>query len=171
MEDVDLSVRAWRLGWKCYFEPMSVCRHKTSTSIATKEKKNFIRKIYNRNKMYFHAIHLQGFSLAGWYIQTFLELLFRIITFRLDYLKSFIAFVKTFKKVRHSRFNWNVRFRPRLHVGQVLIGGGLRVEATARYDTLGHLRSSTKAAEQVGESFAFRRDRVDACRTDRVARL
>ncbi len=103
MEDVDLSIRAWRVGWKCYFEPLSICRHRTSTSIATKEKKQFVKTIYNRNKMYFHAIHLEGFSLAGWYIQTLFELLFRIITLQFYYLESFIAFIKNSSGVRDSR--------------------------------------------------------------------
>lgn len=105
MEDVDLSIRAWRVGWKCYFEPLSVCRHRTSTSISTKENKQFIRTIYNRNKMYFHAIHLEGLSLAGWYFQTLLELLFRIITFQFYFLQSFVDFVKTPDGIRNSRSN------------------------------------------------------------------
>lgn len=103
MEDVDLSIRAWRVGWKCYYEPLSICRHRTSTSIASKEKKEFVRVIYNRNKMYFHAIHLEGIWLAGWYIQTFFELLVRLLTLRLDYLKSIKAFFKTLVKVKFSR--------------------------------------------------------------------
>lgn len=103
MEDVDLCIRAWRIGWKCYFEPTSVCRHKTSSSIALKEKEIYIRTIYNRNKMYFHAIHLQGLTLLGWYIQTLSELLFRILTFRFDYLESFIAFLQNLKGVKVAR--------------------------------------------------------------------
>jgi GT2 family glycosyltransferase len=103
MEDVDLSIRAWRVGWKCYFEPLSICRHRTSTSIASKEKKDFVRIIYNRNKMYFHAIHLEGLWLVGWFIQTFFELLLRLITMRFDYLKSFVTFIKTINAVRHSK--------------------------------------------------------------------
>ena len=103
MEDVDLSTRAWRVGWKCYFEPLSVCRHKTSSSIGSKEKKIYVRTIYNRNKMFFHAIHLQGINLFGWYIQTVFELLFRIVTFRFDYFQSFIAFLQQLSSVKISR--------------------------------------------------------------------
>lgn len=103
MEDVELSMRAWRMGWKCYFEPEAICRHRTSTSIASKNKKNYIRTIYNRNKMYFHAIHLQGLWLAAWFVQTWLELLLRVITFRFDYLASFVLFLKNLKAVRRSR--------------------------------------------------------------------
>ena len=103
MEDVDLSIRAWRVGWKCYFEPLSICRHRTSTSIGSKEAKHFVKIIYNRNKMYFHAIHLNGLFLAGWYIQTFFELLFRLMTLRFDFLKSVIAFLRTTDKIAVSR--------------------------------------------------------------------
>ncbi len=103
MEDVDLSIRAWRVGWKCYFEPLSICRHQTSTSIASKEKKQFVKVIYNRNKMYFHAIHLNGLFLWGWYIQTFFELLFRLLTLRLDYLKSAKAFLGSNEGLSVSR--------------------------------------------------------------------
>jgi GT2 family glycosyltransferase len=103
MEDVDLSMRAWRVGWKCYFEPEAICRHRTSTSIKSKNKKNYIRSIYNRNKMYFHAIHLKGLWLAAWFVQTLLELLFRMITFRFDYVMSFAHFLRNLKGVRRSR--------------------------------------------------------------------
>ena len=103
MEDVDLSIRAWRVGWKCYFEPLSICRHRTSTSIATKEKKQFIKTIYNRNKMYFHAIHLGGISLAGWYLQTLLEVLFRTVTLQFYYPRAFISFLETTNGIRNSK--------------------------------------------------------------------
>lgn len=105
MEDVDLSIRAWRMGWKCYFEPNVFCRHRTSESIRTKEKKRYIRTIYNRNKLFFHAIHLSGYWLIGWKIQVFFELLFRIITFRFDYLLSVKQLLLNHRKVRKSRMN------------------------------------------------------------------
>lgn len=107
MEDVDLSVRAWRSGHKCYFEPLSICRHKTSESIRTKEKKDYIRTIYNRNKLYFHAIHYNGLWFIAWEIQTFFELLFRLISFRPDYLQSCMALVKNWEAVQNSAKNFD----------------------------------------------------------------
>lgn len=102
LEDLDLSMRAWRCGLKCYFEPLAICRHRTSASISSKENKQFIQTIYNRNKLYFHAIHLNGFWFAGWAIQTFFELLFRAITFRWDYLKSCFNLIKNWAFVKKS---------------------------------------------------------------------
>lgn len=103
MEDVDLSIRAWRMGWKCYFEPNAICRHRTSESIRTKVRKRQITTIYNRNKLFFHAIHLHGFWLVAWIIQVFLELVFRIITLRFDYFLSVKELIVNKRKVRHSR--------------------------------------------------------------------
>ena len=103
MEDVDLSVRAWRCGYKCYFESNSICRHKTSESIRGKEKKIYIRTIYNRNKLFFHAIHLKGLYFVGWLIQTLFELIFRILTQRMDYLKSFTELWKNREAIKKSR--------------------------------------------------------------------
>ncbi len=103
MEDVDLSIRAWRVGWKCYFEPLSICRHRTSTSIASKEKKRFVKITYNRNKMYFHAIHQNGIFLWAWYVQTLFELLIRLFTLQFDYLDSVKAFLETPDKISLSK--------------------------------------------------------------------
>lgn len=103
IEDVDLSVRAWRCGYKCYFESNSICRHKTSESIRGKEKKIYIRTIYNRNKLFFHAIHLKGLYFVGWLIQTLFELIFRILTQRMDYLKSFTELWKNREAIKKSR--------------------------------------------------------------------
>ena len=30
VEDYDLSLRAWRLGYKCYYEHFALCRHQVS---------------------------------------------------------------------------------------------------------------------------------------------
>lgn len=107
IEDVDLSVRAWRCGFKCYFEPLAVCRHKTSESIRTKEKKIAIRTIYNRNKLYFHTIHLSGLNYTGWLIQTILELILRLLTFRTDFLNSFLALIRNQQRVKQSISNFD----------------------------------------------------------------
>lgn len=102
IEDVDLSVRAWRCGYKCYFEPQSICMHKTSESIQNKEKKKYIRTIYNRNKFYFHTIHLSGLRFSCWLMQSILELIFRLLTLRMDHLKAFVELIKNRKQLKRS---------------------------------------------------------------------
>lgn len=62
-EDFDLSLRAWQLGWKCYYEHQSVCFHHVSGSTKTQIKSNFIKKIYYRNRFLLQAIQLNGLRL------------------------------------------------------------------------------------------------------------
>ncbi len=70
IEDYEMCLRAWRLGWKCYYEHRSVCRHKTSSSIKSKSRKRNVQTIYYRNKMFLHAIHLSFFQTLLYYPQS-----------------------------------------------------------------------------------------------------
>jgi len=103
VEDYELSIRAWRLGYKCYFDYQSICRHKVSVSIKSSSRKKTIDLIYNRNKMFLHAIHLSGAEKAVWILQLLLETLFKIITLNITYLRSLKAFCSSLQKVSESR--------------------------------------------------------------------
>ncbi|MDP9229943.1 MAG: glycosyltransferase family 2 protein [Bacteroidota bacterium] len=103
VEDFELSLRAWRLGWRCYYEDKSICRHRVSSTIKSKNSKRFIETIYNRNKMFLHALHLSGLSLFRWYLQTFFEVLFQCLLGRLWYAKAFIDFIANKKKIKSSK--------------------------------------------------------------------
>jgi GT2 family glycosyltransferase len=103
IEDYELSLRAWRLGWKCYYDHRAVCRHKTSSTIKSKSRKKHIQTIYYRNKMFLHAIHLSSFQLALYYPQIFFECLIRVASFRFHYIQSIILFFKERKKCLASR--------------------------------------------------------------------
>ena len=61
-EDVDLGIRAWRVGWKCYFEPQSICMHATSSTIS-KLKPQKVKVIIERNRIIFNYLHLRGWHL------------------------------------------------------------------------------------------------------------
>ena len=65
IEDVELSIRAWRMGWKCYYEHNAICRHKTSVTIKSKESKRFIKTIYYRNKMFLCDVCRRKWQLVG----------------------------------------------------------------------------------------------------------
>ncbi|MEI9919634.1 MAG: glycosyltransferase [Bacteroidota bacterium] len=103
IEDYELSLRAWRLGWKCYYEHRAMCRHKTSSSIKSKSRKQHIQTIYYRNKMFLHAIHLNSFQLMFYYPQIFFECLVRVVSFRFHYVKSIKLFFEGRKKFKESR--------------------------------------------------------------------
>ena len=103
VEDYELSVRAWRFGWKCYYDHNTVCRHQESVTIKTKARKNKINKIYYRNKMYLHALHLPGSLLALWHIQLFFECLLNLVVLRFYYVQAVFQYLKNLAAVRKSK--------------------------------------------------------------------
>jgi GT2 family glycosyltransferase len=58
-EDADLGIRAWRVGWKCYFEPRSICMHAISSTIG-KLKSEKVKIIIERNRIILNHLHLMG---------------------------------------------------------------------------------------------------------------
>jgi GT2 family glycosyltransferase len=103
VEDYELSLRAWRLGWKCYYDHFAYCRHKVSVSIKSKNKKGFVNAVYYRNKMFLHAMHLQGMKLFGWYLQLIPETLIRFFTLRFYYFRALKMFFSGKNKMKLSK--------------------------------------------------------------------
>ena len=103
VEDFELSLRAWRLGYDCYYDYNAVCRHKISSTIVSGNKKRNIKKIYNRNKMYLHAIHLNGGKRLLWFFQLAGESFIHLITLKWSYIKSVFLFLTSYKKIIDSR--------------------------------------------------------------------
>ena len=103
VEDTELCLRAWRLGYSNYYEHKAICAHRTSSTIGSPERKKQVNRIYNRNKYLLHAIHLDGFYLLSWFLQLKLELAFRLLTLRFTPLLSYIDFLKLIPGVIKSR--------------------------------------------------------------------
>jgi GT2 family glycosyltransferase len=102
-EDFELSLRTWRSGWKCYYEHNAICRHRTSTTIKQKSSKIFIKKIYNRNKMLLHAIHLEPGQRFLWQLQLIPETIMQILLGRFWFLSSLRMYLASGKKIKASR--------------------------------------------------------------------
>ncbi|MBM3411779.1 MAG: glycosyltransferase [Bacteroidetes bacterium] len=103
VEDTELSLRAWRLGFSNYYQHHAICAHRTSSTIGSSERKKQIDRIYNRNKYLLHAIHLDGLYLLSWLLQLKLELIFRILTFRFTPLFSYVDLIKLIPAIIKSR--------------------------------------------------------------------
>ena len=103
VEDFELSLRAWRIGWKCYYEHNSICRHKTSATIKTQSSRNFIKKIYYRNKMFLHALHPEGSALWLWYVQLIPEMIMHLFLGRFWFFSSVKMFIDSKKEIQASR--------------------------------------------------------------------
>ena len=102
LEDVDLGLRAWRAGYKCYYEHNAICRHPSSSTIK-KEFSKEVKIISKRNKMFLHFIHLNNFELVYFLILLTIKALLRTLLLDFNYLKSYLIFLSTLKKCRNSR--------------------------------------------------------------------
>lgn len=108
VEDFEISLRAWRLGWKCYYEHFAICRHRPSTSIKSKSSKKFVKTIYYRNKLFLHFIHLPAAKLLLWYLQLIPETLFSLITGKLYFFTALRLFFSNRDLAKKSKDKFNL---------------------------------------------------------------
>jgi GT2 family glycosyltransferase len=79
-DDIELSIRAWRLRWKCYYEHKSICRHIDAAPANDYKTPRQAKSENFRNWFYLQAIHLNGMASIGWFFQvTFGNVLPRLI--------------------------------------------------------------------------------------------
>jgi GT2 family glycosyltransferase len=102
-EDLDLSIRAWRAGWKCFYEHEAICRHPVSATIKKYHVKKKVWIVSNRNKLILHAIHLKDLSKWVWNIKVFATLLVRGMLFDWKYHTSFFQFLKKRRQIKESK--------------------------------------------------------------------
>ncbi len=103
-EDLELGLRAWRLGWKCWYDHQSICRHQMYATTSKYKSTNWVKIVYQRNRFFVHAIHLQGLDLAGWYLQIFIiDLLPQLLTGKFWILKSYQQLFQQQKAIAVSR--------------------------------------------------------------------
>jgi len=108
-EDLDLGLRAWRLGWKCYYEHQSICYHQVSSTTKSNFTKSLVKQIYYRNRFLIHAIHLEGFAFGVWYIHVFfLEVIPKLFLGQFCILKSFGHFLKQSKQIQNSKLRLHI---------------------------------------------------------------
>lgn len=123
-EDFDLSLRAWQLGWKCYYEHQSVCFHHVSGSTKTQIKSNFIKKVYYRNRYILQGIHLQGLCRIFWPIQQILLDIFpKVLTGKFWVLQSYQDYLAHKALIRGSQLRLNTlkqKYKSRLNISDIM---------------------------------------------------
>lgn len=112
-EDTDLSIRAWRLGYRSYYEHSSICRHPVSATIRKFHLSSHIWIISHRNKLILHAIHLVGLTRIVWNFKVWITLIGRSLVFDWNYLRAFRLYrelkpeivnsIKRFSAVCHNK--------------------------------------------------------------------
>ena len=97
-EDVELGIRAWRLGWELYFQPKAICFHETSSTIK-KINSQKVQLIAKRNKYILHTLHLQGILRVLYFINIGVNSLFKLVIGKKVHFQAFVLFVKMYSKV------------------------------------------------------------------------
>ena len=103
-EDVELSYRAWKRGWKILYEPESVVFHDASTTIRSQFRKGRIERINQRNRLIFLWKNLHDPLMLLTHLgSTLLLLLQAILLFRPAFLLGFWDTLKLFPAIFPKR--------------------------------------------------------------------
>lgn len=106
-EDVDISYRAWKRGWKSVYEPSVTAWHYSNATLS-KIKRRTNKVIYYRNRFIFHWINLSDPSKLLLNIaNTLFRLVFNIFWFNFVYYEAFFGAVKKWKSIAELRKNEN----------------------------------------------------------------
>lgn len=98
-EDVDISYRAWKRGWKSIYDPTATVWHYSNATLS-KVKRRTNKVIYYRNRFIFHWINLSDPSKIVWnIINTLFRLVFNIFWFNLVYYEAFFGALRKFDKI------------------------------------------------------------------------
>jgi len=102
-EDVDLSYRAWKRGWRSIYEPGATVHHYSSATIS-RVKKRIKRTIYFRNRFLFHWINLTDPDfVARNLFHTLLRLAVSFLWWDIAYYAAFGGALRRFSEVRKLR--------------------------------------------------------------------
>jgi GT2 family glycosyltransferase len=103
-EDVDLSLRAWKRGWKILYEPQAVVYHATSSTIGSRFDRRQIDEIAQRNRLLTHWINLHD---RLWFAEhvgvVMLLLLSSLFTLNFSLWRAFLAALKHLRAVVRQR--------------------------------------------------------------------
>lgn len=103
-EDLELGLRAWHLGWKCWYEHQSICRHQLSASTKSYKTITWVKSVYYRNRFFVHAVYLNGLKLLGWYVQfLLLDLVPQLITGKFWLFKSYVQLFRQQSAIKSSK--------------------------------------------------------------------
>lgn len=103
-EDVDLSLTAWRAGYKVYYAHEAVCMHPNSATIS-KQSHEIVRLVAKRNKIILHYLHLSGAELQYFMFLTYIKAIARLLVFGTVHFKALQAFNQIRNDVHVSKKN------------------------------------------------------------------
>ncbi len=110
-EDVDISYRAWKRGWRSVYEPGATVFHYSSASIG-RTRKRHKRRIYFRNRFLFHWINLTDSAfIARNIVHTVMRLAVSFLWLDFPYYAAFFDALQRVGSVMQLRKNNNAEIR------------------------------------------------------------
>ena len=104
VEDMDLSYRAWKNGWKCLFEPSATVYHETSSTILSLHRKRKIKFIGDRNRTMFLWLNITDLPLiARYFLLLPFSMLYDIFAFRKYKFVGFFMAIRHLAKIVDGR--------------------------------------------------------------------
>ena len=97
-EDVELGIRAWRMGWELYFQPQAICFHETSSTIKKIDSQS-VQLIAKRNKYFLHTLHLPKLLRFIYLLNISLNSLFKLLVGKKVHFLALVSFWKMYSKV------------------------------------------------------------------------
>jgi GT2 family glycosyltransferase len=98
-EDVELGIRAWRLGWELYFQPEAVCYHELSTTIKKIDSQK-VQVIAKRNKYILHYLHLPPGLKMLYLLNVTVNSIFKFFLGKKVHFLALLSFYKMYSAIR-----------------------------------------------------------------------
>ena len=103
-EDVEICYRAWKRGWKVMFEPSSHVRHLGSATMGKKPMRSEMAIVTERNRLQMTWINLHDRGMFARHLFWLaLKLIGAAVSFKWNYIRSFLSAFGKLSKVRAKR--------------------------------------------------------------------
>jgi len=101
-EDLDLGIRAWKLGFQCFYEPKATCIHPLSSTIK-QEPSDKVKTIVERNRILIHYFHLPANEWFFYQLKIVLKAYFKALLGKKHLLKGWQLFTAMKKELKEKR--------------------------------------------------------------------
>ena len=107
-EDFDLSIRAWKQGWKCYYTDETYCLHCHSATIISNFSKRDVDVIFWKNKLTFNHLHTESIRYILFRLKIYIKFILTFVlssTSKKKYKESYRMYALCLSQLKHSRKN------------------------------------------------------------------
>ena len=114
MEDIDLSYRAWKAGWRCLLEPKTTVRHENSSTISTLHRRRKIKFLVERHRTLLIWLNVTDpWLIVRYFLCLPFSMLYDIVAFRKYKFVGFFLALRHLPQIPAGRRKRKLLFRRR----------------------------------------------------------